>query len=120
MGQGAAQATEDAAVLGIVLSMISDSSSGNINKALKVYELLRKERTQIIVDLAAASGRSLHLGEGKAKEDRDKIFAALRDKQGRGPVPDKWADAEVQKMIYGHDCVQNAKEEFGKLFASLD
>ncbi|KAF5355578.1 hypothetical protein D9758_006419 [Tetrapyrgos nigripes] len=120
LAQGAAQAIEDAAVLGTVLSLLPDSSPESVNKGLKVYELLRKERAQTIVDLAAASGRSLHLGEGKAKEDRDKMFAALRDKNGTAPVPDKWADAEVQKMVYGHDCMQYAKDEFGKLFDSLN
>jgi len=119
LAQGAAQAVEDAAVLGVVLSMMPDSSPQTINKALRTYELLRKERTQTLVDLAAASGKSLHLGEGKAKEERDKLFARLKEKQG-GPVPDKWADSDIQKMIYGHDCVQNAKDEFEKVFGSLD
>ncbi|THU92725.1 putative monooxygenase [Dendrothele bispora CBS 962.96] len=120
LAQGAAQAAEDAAVLGAVLAMMPDTAPETINKTLRVYELLRKERTQTLVEMAAASGRSLHLGEGKAKEERDKLFAALREKQGKGPVPDKYADAEVQKMIYGHDCVQNAMDEFEKLFASLN
>ena len=32
--------------------------------------------------LAAASGRGLHLGEGAAKAERDKQFAALKEKKG--------------------------------------
>jgi salicylate hydroxylase len=35
-------------------------------------------------------------------------------KEGKGPVPDKWADAEVQKMIYSFDCDEEARVEFEK------
>lgn len=109
LAQGAAQAIEDAAVLGVVLSHLTGSvTPSDINKALKQYEKVRKERAETLVELAAASGRGLHLGDGKAKEERDKQFAAL--KEGKGPVPDKWADADVQRKIYGHDCVQVAED----------
>ncbi|KAJ9610237.1 hypothetical protein H2200_005014 [Cladophialophora chaetospira] len=109
LAQGAAQAIEDAAVLGVVLSHLpSGAGSAEINKALKQYEKVRKERAETLVELAAANGRELHLGEGAAKEERDKKFAAL--KAGKGPVPDKWADADVQKMVYGFDCMQVAED----------
>jgi salicylate hydroxylase len=117
LAQGAAQAIEDAAVLGVVLSRCPDSSPASINKALKVYQELRKERAETLVELAAASGRALHLGEGAAKAERDKQFAALKEK--KGAVPDKWADADVQKQIYGHDCMSVAEESFEGLFKSL-
>lgn len=109
LAQGAAQAIEDAAVLSVVLSHLpSGATPGDINKALKLYEKVRKERAETLVELAAASGRTLHLGAGEAKEERDKQFAAL--KEGKGPVPDKWADADVQKMVYGFDCMQVAED----------
>ena len=69
-----------------------------------------------LVELAAASGRSLHLGDGAAKEERDRQFAALKEKKG-GAVPDKWADADVQRMIYGEDIAKTADEKFEELFA---
>ncbi|KAF8918595.1 hypothetical protein CPB85DRAFT_1430296 [Mucidula mucida] len=118
LAQGAAQAIEDAAVLSVVLSMMPDCSPETINKTLRVYQMLRKERTDTLVALAAASGRRLHLGEGAAREERDKQFAAFMEKQ-RGEVPDKWADADVQKMINGHDCMQDAREKFTQLFKTL-
>jgi len=110
LAQGAAQAIEDAAVLGVVLApeRIADRNPETINKALKIYESVRKDRAEALVELAAENGRQMHLGTGKAKEERDKMFAAL--KTGKGPVPDKWADADVQRMIYGHDCVKVAEE----------
>ena len=118
LAQGAAQAIEDAAVLGEVLDMAPDSLAETINKCLKIYENVRKERAETLVELAAASGRALHLGEGKAKEERDKEFARLKA-EGKGAVPDKWADADVQKMIYGHDCMKIAREEFERTFKTL-
>ncbi|KAF2191549.1 FAD/NAD(P)-binding domain-containing protein [Zopfia rhizophila CBS 207.26] len=110
LAQGAAQAIEDAAVLGVTLApgRIADRKPETINKALKIYEKIRKERAEALVELAAENGRNMHLGEGKAKEERDKVFAAL--KTGKGPVPDKWADADVQKRIYGFDCVKEAEK----------
>lgn len=117
LAQGAAQAIEDGAVLAVVLSRLPNTQPEAINKALRVYEMVRKDRAYALVDLASASGRALHLGEGAAKEERDKQFAAL--KQGKGPVPDKWADANVQKEIYGFDCTKVAEESFEELYNSL-
>lgn len=110
LAQGAAQAIEDAAVLGVTLApnRIADHKPETINKALKLYEKVRKDRAEALVELAAENGRAMHLGSGKAKEERDKIFAAL--KTGKGPVPDKWADADVQRMIYGLDVVKEAEK----------
>jgi salicylate hydroxylase len=110
LAQGAAQAIEDAAVLGVTLApqRIADRKPETINKALKIYESVRKERAEALVAMAAENGRQMHLGGGAAKEERDKMFAAL--KSGKGPVPDKWADADVQKMIYGFDCMKEAED----------
>jgi salicylate hydroxylase len=118
MAQGAAQAIEDAAVIAVVLSRLPDCSPHSINKALLVYEKIRKERAEVLVELAAASGRTLHLGAGAAKEERDKQFAAL--KSGQGKVPDKWADAEVQNKVYGFDCMKVAQESFERLFKEVN
>ncbi|KAK5634543.1 hypothetical protein RRF57_010256 [Xylaria bambusicola] len=121
LGQGATMAIEDAAVVAECVSALP-VTGGKIDRealsrALKVYELLRKERTSTLVDLAAFSGRTLHLGEGKAKEERDRQFAEAR-KKGNS-VPDKWASPDVQKMVYSHDCVTEAQEKFQELFAGL-
>jgi len=119
LAQGAAQAIEDAAGLGVVLSKCPDTTPEAVNKALKVYESVRKERAETLVALAAASGRALHLGAGAAKEERDRQFEKMRSAtdSGKGAaVPDKWADAEVQKMIYGVDIAKVADDEFEELF----
>lgn len=107
LAQGAAQAIEDAAVVAVVLAHLKDTSQSSINKALLSYESIRKNRAEELVELAFVSGRGLHLGKGEARDERDRVFAASRT--GGGPVPDKWADADVQRMIYGFDCVQAAE-----------
>ncbi|KAI1769502.1 FAD/NAD(P)-binding domain-containing protein [Hypoxylon sp. FL1150] len=119
LSQGAAMAIEDAAVLAEVVSRTPGSGSDRValSKAIKVYELLRKDRTTLLVDLAASSARTLHLGEGKAKEERDKAF--LNAKKRGTPIPDKWASPEVQHMIYSYDCVKDTTEKFDELYATL-
>ena len=118
LNQGAAQAIEDAAVLAVVLTRSPGQDPSSINKSLQVYEQIRKDRAYTLVNLAAASSKTLHLGEGAAKEERDKQFEALKQKKS-SVVPDKWADAEIQKMIYGHDCRQVAMDSFDDLYMKL-
>ncbi len=119
LSQGAAMAIEDGAVLAEVVSRIPDGKARDaaaVARALKVFERLRKEHTGTLVDMAAFSGRTLHLGEGAAREERDRQFA----ENGKGgSVPDKWASPDVQKMIYSYDCVKEAVEKFDEIYASL-
>ncbi|KAL8382810.1 hypothetical protein RB595_006539 [Gaeumannomyces hyphopodioides] len=125
LSQGAAMAIEDGAVVAEVLSRVPPGVGGapvdpaDVARCLKVYELLRKDRTSLLVELAAQSGRALHLGEGKAKEERDRQFAEAKAKGSAAPVPDKWASPDVQDMIYSHDCVKHAAENFDRLMAAL-
>lgn len=117
LSQGAAQAVEDAAVIAEVLSRAPDAQPETINRCFKVFERLRKERVTTLVDLAAMSGRTLHLGAGKDMEARDKEFADANAKGGK--VPDKWASPEVQEMIYSHDCMKVAEDEFDRLYQGV-
>lgn len=119
LSQGSAMAIEDGAVVAEVLSLAPDARPETLAKCLKVFELSRKEWCTRLVDLAYFSGRTLHLGEGKAKEERDRQFAEAKAR-GEGVVPDKWASPEVQKMIFSNDCVENIRRDFDELFKSLD
>lgn len=118
MAQGASQAIEDAAVLGVVLARLPDSKPESVNKALLVYEKVRKERAEALVEMAAANGRDMHLGEGAAKEARDKAFAALKA-GGKGKVPDKTADPDAQKIVYSVDVWKDAENQFDEIYNSL-
>ncbi|KAF2143096.1 uncharacterized protein K452DRAFT_15523 [Aplosporella prunicola CBS 121167] len=117
LNQGAAQAIEDAACLAVVLAKTPSSAPEDLARALRVYEKLRRARATELVELAAASGRALHLGEGAAKEERDRKFRALKEGRGDGGVPDKWADRATQEGIYRHDVVAVAEGEFERVWA---
>lgn len=88
LAQGAAQAVEDGAVLGEVLAQINDVK--DINKALRVYQELRKPRADWAVREAANNGKGLHLSSGRSQEERDKLFKSA-SKMG-GSNPDKAID----------------------------
>lgn len=127
LAQGAAQAIEDSAVLGVLLAKVKigevnghasggEKGKTGVEEMLKLYEEVRKERAEMLVELAAASARELHLGSGKAKEERDRVFEELKKKGGKARVPDKWADADVQKTVYGVDIMRVAESEYKKRF----
>lgn len=107
LAQGAAQAVEDAAVLGVVLSAMPDSGAASIARAFELYESVRKGRAEALVEMAAATGRTMHLPSGAAQKARDE---QLRRARKGGANPEKWADGDVQRLIYGFDCVQVARE----------
>ncbi|KAF4999244.1 hypothetical protein FGRMN_2608 [Fusarium graminum] len=115
LSQGAAMAIEDGSTIAEALSLAPDTRPETIAKCLKVYELSRKEWTSSLVEMAYLSGRTLHLGEGKAKEERDRMF---KEHKNSGSVPDKWTSPDVQKMIYSNDCVAKVRSEFEILFAA--
>ncbi|KAJ5686965.1 hypothetical protein N7536_009584 [Penicillium majusculum] len=119
LGQGAAQGIEDAVVLSIFLSALPDAFPDTINKALLAYEKARKGRAEHLVRLAAESARELHMGEGKAREERDRAFAAIKTGVP-GKVPDKVMDGDVHKMAYGFDCMQDAREKIPDAFRGGD
>jgi salicylate hydroxylase len=104
--------------VGVVLSKLPDTSPQSINKALRIYEKVRKERADFLVGMAAANGKAMQLADGEAQKERDRQFAALRNGQ-KGPVPDKWADADMQKIIYGFDCTKVAEEVFEETFQTM-
>ncbi|KAJ7208761.1 hypothetical protein B0H12DRAFT_1158347 [Mycena haematopus] len=113
LGQGASQAIEDGAVLAVVLSKLTHTS--DIHTSLRVYQRLRKTRTEFLVSQAAASGRDLHLADPAAQATRDEAF---RQVAHGGSNPDKWLDRTVQDFVYGFDCVEDAERLYGEYFAA--
>jgi salicylate hydroxylase len=95
VSQGAAQAVEDGAVLGVCLAMID--SKEQINTALKVYELVRKERAEAVQTSSDQTRRALHLHDGKEQEDRDEM---IRNAAKGGPNPDLWSDKSFQQWCW--------------------
>lgn len=114
LSQGAAMAIEDGSVIAEVLSAAPSTDAATLAKCLRAYQLSRKDWCSNLVEMAYMSSLTLHLGEGKAREERDRMF---RERESGGSVPDKWASPDVQEMIYTNDCVANIKRDFNSLFA---
>lgn len=116
VAQGAAQAIEDAAVIAVVLSKMPDGTPETVNKALRVYEKVRKGRAEKLVELAAASGKVLMEDEVETIKKRDRELAAMGNGES---VPDKFLDRGVQDMIFLNGCVKVAEEMFEDAYAAL-
>lgn len=95
VAQGAAQAVEDGAVLGTCLALID--SKDQINIALKVYELVRKERAETVQASATQTRHILHLHDGQEQQNRDDM---IRNASKGGSNPDLWSDRSFQKWCW--------------------
>ncbi|KIV79446.1 hypothetical protein PV11_07008 [Exophiala sideris] len=105
VAQGAAQACEDAASLGVLLSSIS--SKDEVPLALKAYEKAQKARAEHIQQSCLSTRAALHLPDGPEQEARDKKFQALS--QG-GDSDDKWNDPQTQQFLWEWDAEVKAEE----------
>lgn len=110
VAQGSAQAVEDAAALGVILSKIS--SRREIPTALQVYEKSRKERAETVQQSGSENRVTLHFPDGPEQIARDKQFRAAAS----GANPDKWADRETQRFLWGWDAEAAALDEWKSMF----
>ncbi|KAJ5914868.1 Monooxygenase FAD-binding [Penicillium tannophilum] len=108
VGQGAAQAVEDAAALGILLSNIT--ARHEIPHALQVYESSRKQRAETVQQSGSENRITLHYPDGPEQIARDKQFQAA----ATGSNPDKWSDRETQKFLWGWDAEQVSLDAWKK------
>lgn len=114
VAQGAAQAVEDAAALGVLLSTIS--SRDEIPLALKAYEQSRKPRADTVQQSGSENRITLHLPDGPEQRARDEQF---RSSLKSGSNPDRWTDLETQKFLWGWDAEKAALDAWkGKLPSS--
>lgn len=105
VAQGAAQAVEDAAALGVILSEIS--SPYEIAGALRAYEKSRKQRAEIVQQSGSENRIILHLPDGPEQRERDEKF---RESLKGGSNPDKWSDRETQRFLWEWDAEKVALE----------
>ncbi|KAJ5669509.1 Monooxygenase FAD-binding [Penicillium macrosclerotiorum] len=102
VAQGAAQAVEDAAALGVLLSAIS--ARHEIPRALQAYERSRKQRADTVQQSGSENRITLHLPDGPEQVARDEQFRA----SSNGSNPDKWSDRETQRILWGWDAEKAA------------
>lgn len=98
LAQGAAQAIEDGAVLGALLSKIP--SAEQVPGALLAFEALRKPRTERIVKESRGLRSIFHLPNGLAQKKRDSLLTTQEPFEG---FPNRWADPSFQKFLFGYD-----------------
>ncbi|OGM50559.1 salicylate hydroxylase, partial [Aspergillus bombycis] len=110
VAQGAAQAVEDAAALGILLSTIS--SKHEIPVALRAYENSRKQRAETVQQSGSANRITLHLPDGPEQQARDEQF---RLSMTGGSNPDRWTDRETQTFLWGWDAEKAALEAWNEI-----
>ncbi|KAJ5878027.1 hypothetical protein N7455_001492 [Penicillium solitum] len=108
VAQGAAQAVEDAAALGVVLSAIS--SREEIPHALSVYERSRKKRAETVQQSGSENRIALHLPDGPEQIARDAQFKASVN----GNNPDKWSDRRTQEFLWGWDAEKAAVDTWNE------
>ncbi|KAJ5399680.1 Monooxygenase FAD-binding [Penicillium sp. CMV-2018d] len=108
VAQGAAQAVEDAAALGVVLSAIS--SREEIPHALGVYERSRKKRAETVQQSGSENRITLHLPDGPEQIARDALFKASVS----GNNPDKWSDRRTQEFLWGWDAEEAALDTWNE------
>lgn len=108
IAQGAAQAVEDAAALGVVLARITKKE--DVHKALEVYQAIRKPRTDWAVRTASANSKGLHTQD---KDSRNAAFATASD----GSNPDKMISRETHDTLFMYDVQKETENAFDELFA---
>ncbi|ORY67816.1 uncharacterized protein BCR38DRAFT_511183 [Pseudomassariella vexata] len=120
LAQGAAMAAEDGAQLGKLLGLLQSAARSMdmavkplIPEALKLFEALRKSRTNTIV-LGAISNREwFHVADGPKQRLRDEgMAAAMKGEEPRN----KWSyhDARYQAELLGFDAVDEIEKAFGE------
>lgn len=71
LASGAGMALEDAGVLGLCLGRMKGTSAGEKQKALRVYEACRRERTEEVVRRGTYNQWIYHLQDGEEQRQRD-------------------------------------------------
>lgn len=119
-GQGAAMAVEDGAILGLLLDKMQRIGlpSNPIDKNLKLgglfrlYEHLRRMRTETNVAGAVHTRHYYHLADGDEQIKRDKELAELPGTRWQGRCSFNWGDASYQKSLLGFDVLADAERSF--------
>lgn len=107
VAQGAANAIEDAAVLAAALTCTAD-----VRLALRVYELVRKDRGEQIAASARATATTLHLPDGPEQRQRDE---AIVNAGSGAEHPDRWSNAKWQDFMWGIDVMRETIDGWNEL-----
>ncbi|KAF9884613.1 hypothetical protein FE257_001435 [Aspergillus nanangensis] len=122
LASGAGITFEDGAVLGECLGRLRSKDATEKKRALQVYELCRKRRTETVVERGTIQQDLNHLDDGAEQQDRDakmRAFEAVeRDWQAgkQGPLPEPleagedplvWRRYGVGEWLFQYDPIQD-------------
>lgn len=121
-------AVEDGAVLGVLLGSLQAASEKSgyaanpslIANVLKLYESIRKRRSQDNVDGALHNGYYYHLPDGEEQEKRDRELEILASQGWKGKCSFNWGDAEYQQKLLGFDVLKDAEDRFTQWWETRD
>lgn len=86
LASGAGMSIEDGHVLGLCLERVQSRCAAEREKALRVYERCRRERTQRVVERGNVQQVLYHLDDGHEREERDRLLRAFGGLEGEGRV----------------------------------
>lgn len=89
LASGAGMSLEDGHVLGLCLSRLRGKTDAEKQKALKVYERCRRDRTERIVARGNLQQHLYHVHDGAEQQERDRLLREFSWFKGRGPVSDE-------------------------------
>ncbi|KAH8689312.1 hypothetical protein BGW36DRAFT_433320 [Talaromyces proteolyticus] len=101
--QGANSSSEDAAVLGALMSKVS--SVDDLQKIAPIYENLRRERVKRIQAETFIHRDRFYLPDGPEQIQRDKHFALSFNS-------DSWAHPNIQTWLFSYDAYQDAEKAY--------
>jgi salicylate hydroxylase len=106
LAQGVNSSIEDGGVLGRLLACLE--SKDQLRHRIKLYEQLRKARSEAIVRETFHQRDAFHLPDGPEQQERDRLFASMLGKEITCKFPSRWTCVEVQPWLYGYDAYKEA------------
>ena len=108
LAQGVNSSIEDGGVLGRLLACLE--SKDQLRHRVKLYEQLRKARSEAIVRETFHQRDAFHLPDGPEQQERDRLFASMLGKEITCKFPSRWTCVEVQPWLYGYDAYKEADQ----------
>ncbi|RFU25624.1 hypothetical protein B7463_g10704, partial [Scytalidium lignicola] len=113
LAQGANSGLEDGAVMGYLLSHVTDAKKAEqLPKAARLYEQLRKDRGEKIAKETFKQRHDFHLHDGKEQRARDELMLSMLGKELKPDFPSRWTCPRVQAWLYGYDAYKEVEEAY--------
>ena len=118
-------AVEDGAILGLLLAKLQNAplsstqpeKNGHLTRLFRLYQELRKKRTEVNVAGAVQTRHYYHLPDGDEQKQRDHELARLAEAQWKGSCRFNWGDAQYQENLLGFDVLTDAEKKFDEWWA---